>query len=76
MPDVLKREQKPNRGEKGKYLYENNHIGIISTEIFEMVQEERKRRSNLTVNEKGESIRKDKRYSSRDTLKEKEADCQ
>lgn len=76
VPDVLKREQKPNRGEKGKYLYENNHIGIISAEIFEMVQEERKKRSNLTVNEKGESIRKDKRYSSKDTLKEKEEDCQ
>ncbi|MBS1400192.1 MAG: recombinase family protein [Clostridia bacterium] len=74
VPDVLKREQKQNTGEKEKYLYENNHIWMISAEVFEAVQEERKRRSNLTMNEKGESIRKDKRYSSKDTLKEKGED--
>ena len=37
---------------------------IISKEVFEAVQIEKKRRSNVTRNENG-SRRKDKRYSSK-----------
>ncbi|MCH5197449.1 MAG: recombinase family protein, partial [Oscillospiraceae bacterium] len=40
VPDVLKGVQVKNNGEQARYLYENNHIGIIDQETFEAVQAE------------------------------------
>lgn len=66
--DTLKQIQRKNKGERNKYLYENNHIGIISQEQFDTVQEERKRRSNSEISENGKSTRKAVRYSRGNTL--------
>ena len=63
IPDVLKQVQKKNDGELPRYLYENNHIGIIEAEVFEALQAERKRRCNITVDSKGKITRKTTRYS-------------
>ena len=37
IPDVLKQKQKKNEGEISRYLYENNHVGIIDQAMFEAV---------------------------------------
>jgi len=66
--NVLEGKQIKNRGEVTRYLYENNHTGIIEKEIFEKVQLEKKKRSNIAFNDKGKQIRKSIRYSSEDTL--------
>ena len=67
VPNVLKQIQVRNE-ELDKYLYEGNHIGIIDGETFSAVQEEKKRRSNKTVNEEGKSQRKSTRYTSGSSL--------
>lgn len=67
VPNVLKQSQAKNEV-LDKYLYENNHIAIIDSETFSAVQEEKKRRSNKTVNEKGKSQRKSTRYTSGSSL--------
>lgn len=64
VPDVLKGVQMKNNGEQARYLYKSNHVGIIAQETFDAVQEEKKRRSNCTTNEKGKRERKRVRYSS------------
>lgn len=66
--NVLERKQIKNRGELTRYLYENNHIGIIEKETFEKVQLEKAKRSNIDFDDKGKQIRKSIRYSSGDTL--------
>lgn len=66
--DVLKGIQVKNNGEQARYLYENNHVGIIAQETFDAVQEEKKRRSNCTTNERGKQQRKNVRYSSGNSL--------
>lgn len=66
--DVLKGVQVKNNGEQVRYLYENNHVGIIAQETFDAVQEEKKRRSNCTTNKKGKQQRKSIRYSSGNSL--------
>ena len=68
IPDVLKQKQKKNEGEISRYLYENNHVGIIDQAMFEAVQEERNRRTNVELNEKGKTVRKNTRFSSNDSL--------
>lgn len=68
VPDVLKGVQVKNNGEQARYLYENNHVGIITQETFDAVQEEKKRRSNCTTNEKGKQQRKNVRYSSGNSI--------
>ena len=68
IPDVLKQKQKKNEGEVARYLYENNHVGIIDQEMFEAVQEERSRRTNVELNGKGKTVRKNTRFSSNDSL--------
>ena len=68
IPDVLKQKQKKNDGEIARYLYENNHVGIIDQAMFEAVQEERNRRTNVELNEKGKTVRKNTRFSSNDSL--------
>ena len=47
-----------------QYLSSDNNPAIISKEVFEAVQIEKKRRSNVTRDENG-SRRKDKKYSSK-----------
>ena len=69
VPDVLEKKQTKNIGQRKRNLYENNHLGFISGEIFEKVQEEKKRRSNVEFI-KGKTKRKKKRYVGR--IKEKE----
>lgn len=66
--DVLKGIQVKNNGERTRYLYENNHIGIITQTTFDAVQGEKKRRSNCTTNEKGKQQRNRTRYSSGNSL--------
>ena len=68
IPDVLKQTQKKNEGEIARYLYENNHVGIIDQAMFEAVQEERNRRTNVELNGKGKTVRKNTRFSSNDSL--------
>ena len=67
-PDVLNQLQKKNNGELPRYLYENNHVGMIDAEIFEAVQAERKRRSNISVDSIGNVTGKVTRYSGGDEL--------
>lgn len=47
-----------------EYLVEENNPAIISTSIFNRIQEEKKKRSNVIKNE-DENIRKEKKYSSK-----------
>jgi hypothetical protein len=42
--DFLTKKQKVNEGEIPQYYVENNHEGIVSAEIFEMVQQEMEKR--------------------------------
>ncbi len=65
------RKRKRNSGEKHQYLAEHVHPEIIPKEIFDAVQAERERRSNVTVDENGVKKRAKKRYTSR-TPKEDE----
>lgn len=43
--DIFEQKQVINKGEVTRYLYENNHVGIIEKELFDAVQEEKQRRS-------------------------------
>lgn len=49
--DYLTKTIAKNKGEVNQYYIENNHEGIISKEIFNMVQDEIKRRANLYCGE-------------------------
>lgn len=68
IPDVLDQKQKKNKGELAQYLYENNHRRIIDSTMFEAVQSERARKSNVVLDEHGKQIRKSTRHSSGDSL--------
>lgn len=57
-------KQRVNNGVQDKYLMENNHEPIISTEVFEKVQEEINIRSNIEIVD-GKVKRKNTHYSSR-----------
>lgn len=48
-----------------QYLVSNNHPAIITEEIFEAVQKEKANRSNIVVDENGQSVRKSTKYSSK-----------
>lgn len=51
--DVFTKKQTKNKGELTKYLYENNHVGIIDKQTFENVQKEKLRRSRVQeINDK------------------------
>lgn len=69
-PDFLTGKSKINNGEVKKYFVEGSHPGIISKEIFNMVQEELKRRS--TIEKKSEKCKKSTtgKYSSKYALTE------
>ena len=59
------RKRKRNSGEKHQYLAEHVHPEIIPKEIFDAVQAERERRSNITIDENGVKKRAKKRYTSK-----------
>lgn len=59
------RKRKRNFGEKHQYLAEPVHPEIISKEIFDAVQTERQRRSNVIVDENVVKKRARKRYTSK-----------
>lgn len=52
-----------NRGDRETYLAEGTHPAIIAMEQFLAVMEERKRRSNMVLDEFGEYHRATQRYS-------------
>ena len=54
-----------NRGDRGTYLAEGTHPAIIAMEQFLAVQAEKKRRSNVVLDEFGEYQRAARRYSMR-----------
>ena len=49
VPDMFHPVQIKNNGERMRYLYENNHVGIIDREVFDAVQLEKERRSRRKV---------------------------
>ena len=57
-------KRKTKRGERRQYYAIGSHPAIISKEIFEAVQEERKRRSNVEIID-GKKTRKASKYSSK-----------
>lgn len=57
-------KRKTNRGERRQYYAVGSHPAIISKEIFEAVQEERKRRSNVEIIDV-KKTRKASKYSSK-----------
>ena len=65
--DVFSGKQIQNHGEQAQYFYENNHSGIVTHEIFERVQMEKKRRSNRCSDNAG-MRRKNTRFSQGNTL--------
>jgi DNA invertase Pin-like site-specific DNA recombinase len=50
--DVLSKRREKNNGQAPQYYVENSHPAIISQELFNMVQAEKKRRSELRSNMK------------------------
>lgn len=48
-----------------QYLATHNHPAIITEEIFEAVQKEKTNRSNIVVDENGQSVRRFTKYSSK-----------
>lgn len=67
------RKRKKNSGEKHQYLAEQVHPEIISKEMFDAVQKERQRRSNVVIDENGVKQRASKRYCSKPVNAEKES---
>ena len=48
-----------------QYLATDNHSAIITEEVFEAVQKEKTNRSNIVVDENGQSVRRSTKYSSK-----------
>lgn len=48
-----------------QYLATDNHPAIITEEVFEAVQKEKTNRSNIVVDENGQSVRRSTKYSSK-----------
>lgn len=48
-----------------QYLATDNHLAIITEEVFETVQKEKSNRSNIVVDENGQQVRKSTKYSSK-----------
>ncbi len=67
------RKRKKNFGEKHQYLAEQVHPEIISKEMFDAVQKERQKRSNIEIDENGVKKRASKRYSSKTVNIERES---
>ena len=64
------RKQKKNSGEKHQYLAEQVHPEIISKEMFDAVQEERQRRSNIIIDKSGVKKKASKWYCSKNSNSE------
>ncbi len=64
------RKRKQNNGEKHRYLAEHVHPEIIPKDVFDAVQAERVRRSNITTDENGTRKRAEKRYTSKSPKEE------
>ena len=60
-----KAKRKVNDGEVDRYAAEGNNEPIIPVEMFNRVQEERRRRSNIEVGEDGVKKRKSTKYSAK-----------
>lgn len=58
-------KQKTNHGEKIQFIAKQAHSPIIANEVFEQVQQEMKRRSNIAI-VNGEVKRKDTHYIQRE----------
>ncbi|MEI7539428.1 MAG: recombinase family protein [Candidatus Saccharibacteria bacterium] len=61
-----------NNGERRKFEMTNSHQPIIQREVFNKVQQERKMRSNIGIDE-GKAVRKNTRYSMKSLVVEKVA---
>lgn len=68
------RKRKRNSGEKHQYLAEQVHPEIISKEMFDAVQKERQKRSNVEIDENGIKKRASKRYCSKNSNAKSEPD--
>lgn len=66
--DYWNHRQGENAGQFPQFLYEHNHPAIIDPSVFEAVQRERERRSNMTQNSRGKTVRKSIRFVSGNTL--------
>jgi site-specific DNA recombinase len=60
--DYPNNKRHANNDESEKYYSTNNHVPIISTEKFELIQEERIKRSNIILDDTGVK-RKSTHYS-------------
>jgi len=60
-----KAKRKVNDGEVARYAADGNNEPIISEEMFNQVQEERIRRSNVEIGEDGVKHRKSTKYSAK-----------
>ena len=58
-----------NRNQSARFFMEEGHTPLISKELFEKVQEEIKRRSNIEIVD-GEAIRKDTHYSAKKIMRQ------
>ena len=56
------KKRKENNGERAQYISEFNHPAVISKDIFDAVQAEKERRSNVEIVD-GVAVRRAKRYS-------------
>ena len=54
--DFLSKKRKPNEGEVPQYYVENSHPGIVSSEVFDMIQAEMKRRKTQKNRHSGTGI--------------------
>ena len=66
--DYWNHRQGKNAGKLPQFFYENTHPAIIEPSVFEAVQREMKRRSNIAQNSHGKNVRKSSRFSSGSTL--------
>ena len=66
------RKRMHNSGEKEQYIAEHVLPEIISKEMFEAVQTERKRRSNIIIDENGVKKRAENRYTFNPSKEENE----
>lgn len=63
-------KQKVNQGQQEQFLMKEAHEPIVTEEIFEQVQEEMKRRSNIEVVD-GKAKRKSTHYSAKKSTENK-----
>ena len=62
--NFLMGEQIKNAGQREQYFITHHHSPIISQDDFDKVQQEKKRRSNVSITAKGKPIHSEMRYSS------------